>query len=598
MQDGTIMATKIELPALVRRKKAQSYKNFNVGVYCPVSTINRVTDFTKHGEEFKRITDHVKVGRVYLENFRGNQWCDKDQLIRARDYFASIGIDTAGGITTCAADGKKDGFVSLCYSDEEDRKKLKKAVIMNAEVFDELIFDDFYFVNCRCDKCIENKGDRTWSEFRLAQRKEVTENLVMKPAKETNPNINVIVKYPQWFEDFNECGYDLATDTDMFDSIYTGTETRNPTYCQQHLPKYLSYTTMRLYGSDHPGCNLGGWFDCFETSYNITSYLEQFYLTMFAKSPEAMLFCNASFMYDPQFKVYAAVVGKAMDDLDSYMDKLGNPVGVMAYHPSYGRGENNLHSYLGQCGIPMEPTLIYPENAKDVFLAESAVDDKDIVKKMKASLKNGANVIVTSGFVRRLGQTFEKEFARVIYSSRKAIVKDYCVSWSHGVSLGGKLAGAKEIMIPQLDYCTNDVWEMAGAYGTDNNFPIVLRWAYSNGNISVITIPDDMGDLYNYPVEVLDVIKDQFYQTTEIKISAPAGVQLFVYDNDTIIIRSDLPYVTLATLQLPDGKTKVTDLVTGRVLESTKKPVQAMEDVHNVITAELSCGINYVLKLS
>lgn len=469
---------------------------------------------------------------------------------------------------------------------------------MNAEVFDEIIFDDFYFFNCRCDKCIEKKGDLSWSEFRLKMRKWATSELVIKPAKEVNPNINVIVKYPQWFEDFNETGYDLATDTDMFDSIYTGTETRNPTYTQQHLPKYLSYTTMRLYGSDHPGCNLGGWFDCFETTYNITSYLDQFYLTMFAKAKEAMLFCNASLMYDPEFKLYAPLIGKAMEDIDSYLDKLGNPVGVAAYHPSYGRGEQNVHSYLGQCGIPMEPTLIYPDSAKDVFLAESAADDKEIVAKIKGSLKKGANVIVTSGFVRKLGNTFVHEFGNVTYSPRKAIVKDYSVSWSHGVRLGEKYTGDEKIIIPQMDYCTNDVWEMAAAFGTDNNFPIVLRFAYSNGNISVITIPDNMGDLYHYPRSVLDTIKDQFYQTTEVKLSAPAGVQLFVYDNDVIIIRSDLPYIALATLTLPEGKTKVTDLVTGRELTSTPASVQALEKVPNIITAELSCGVNYVLKMS
>ena len=70
---------------------------------------------------------------------------------------------------------------------------------MNAEIFDELIFDDFYFYNCRCRKCIEQKGTKSWKEFRLEKMKYITEEVVMKTAKSINPEMNVIIKYPQWY---------------------------------------------------------------------------------------------------------------------------------------------------------------------------------------------------------------------------------------------------------------------------------------------------------------------------------------------------------------------------------------------------------------
>ncbi len=590
------MATDRELPATIRRKANKSYKNFNVSVYCPVGTIVDIKDFEEYKKSFQKITDHIKVGHVYIENLRDQRLAPEEQIIKVKNMFEEMGIRTSGGITTCAADGKKDGFVSICYSSDKDLDILKKSVEMNARVFDEFIFDDFFFSNCRCKKCIENKGSMSWSEFRLKQRQEVAREYVMKPAKAINSDVNVIIKYPQWFEDFNETGYDLIADTEIFDTIYTGTETRNPTYSAQHLPKYLSYTTMRLYGSVGEGLNLGGWFDPFECTYNLTSYLEQAYLTLFSKLPEATMFCNSCFTHNKAFGTFAPALGAAFSEMDSYLGELGNPVGVMAYHPSYGRGENNVHSYLGQCGIPMEPCLKYPVDAKDIFLAESAADDKEIVSLMKNSLMNGANVTVTSGFVRKMGARFD-EFASIKYSTRKTLTREYCVSWNHGVGLGGKYYGAKEIIIPQLDYCTNDVWEMAGAFGTDNNFPIVIRFPYADGNISVITIPDNMGDLYNYPVQVLDAIRDLFYQTSMVKLSAPAGVQLFLYDNDTLIVRSDLPYTEVATLQIPDGKTKAIDLVNGTEINSTPQTKQAMEEIHNEICAELTPGINYVLRL-
>ncbi len=591
------MATTENLPALIRRKNNKSYKNFNVSVYCPQRTISDIKDPDAYMEKFRNISDYVNVGRVYIENLRDQKLSTREEILRAKKMFEDAGYDTAGGITTCAADGKKDGFVSICYSDEAEVEILRKAVILNAEIFDEVIFDDFFFSNCRCKKCIENKGDMTWSKYRLKQREYIAKEVVMKTAKSINPEINVIIKFPQWFEDFNETGYDLSSDTAVFDSIYTGTETRNPTYCAQHLPKYLSYTTMRLYGSDAPGSNLGGWFDPFECTYNITSYLEQAYLTLWGKADEAMIFCNHCFTDDKCFMSFTPALGYVFKEIDSYLGELGNPIGVMAYHPSYGRGENNLHSYLGQCGIPMEPCLIYPSESKDIFLNESASDDQQIVSKMRDSLTNGANITVTSGFVRKMGARFD-EFASVKVTSRRALVKDFCVSWSHGVNLGGKYAGNKEIIIPQIDYCTNDVWEMAGAYGTDNNFPLVIRFPYADGNISIITIPDDMGDLYNYPKEVLNVIREQFYLTSPVQLIGPSKVQLFLYDNDTIIVRSDLEYTEVVSIRLPDSKTSATDIVTGKVYSASMESKQDFEEVHPAITLELSSGVNYVLKLN
>lgn len=590
------MATIRDLPALIRRKENMSYENFNVSVYCPVGTIDGITDFEEYKSSFRKISDYVKVGHVYIENLRDQHLATEEQISKVKSMFEEMGIRTSGGITTCAADGKKDGFISICYSDEKELAILKEAVEMNARLFDEFIFDDFFFSNCRCKKCIANKGSMSWSEFRLQQRQEVAREYVMKPAKAINPDVNVIIKFPQWFEDFNETGYDLVADTEIFDTIYTGTETRNPTYSAQHLPKYLSYFTMRLYGSNKDGVNLGGWFDPFECTYNITSYLEQAYLTLFSKIPEATVFCNMCFTHNPMFSSFAPALGAAFSEMDTYLGQLGNPVGVMAYHPSYGRGENNLHSYLGQCGIPMEPCLTYPTEAKDVFLDESAADDPNIVELVKNSLMNGANVTVTSGFVRKLGDVFEHEFVNIRYTTRKVLSKTYCVSWNHGVGLGGKYYGSKEIIIPQLEYCTNDCWEMAGVFGTDNNFPIVLRLPYADGNLAVVTIPDDMGDLYNYPRQVLDSIRDLFYQTSQVKLSAPGGVQLFLYDNDTAIIRSDLEYTETVALQVPDGKTKVIDLMHNIELPVTPQSKQFMEEIHNEIVAELAPGINYVIK--
>ena len=535
-----------------KMRNKTSYQNFNVAVYCPVHNVNSITDEAEFESRFRHLTDHVKIGRAYVECYRGLEWASKEQLLKVKAYFEGKGIAVSGGITTCAGENDQDGFVSLCYSKPEGQEILRKAVALNAEVFDEFIFDDFYFLNCRCKDCVAKKGERSWSEFRLSEKRRITEEIVMKTAKEVNPDVNVIVKFPQWYEVFNETGYDLKMEPSLFDSIYTGTETRNPVYAAQHLPKYLSYFIMRYLESAAPGRNLGGWFDPYECTYNLTSYLEQAYLTLFAKAREVALFSLGSIIDDPTFRLFAPVVGELFDEVDGYLGQLGNPVGAAAYRPANGRGEDNIHNYLGMCGIPLEPCIDYPEKEKVIFLAEGAADDPMIVSKMKKSMLEGGSVIVTSGFVRKLGDGFS-EFVNVKYSARKAMVSEFADSKNSGVSISGKYTGVKPVLIPQMEYCTNDVWELAAAYGTDNNFPVVLRCSYGDGNISIITIPDDMGDLYHYPVQVLGVIREVFGKEMPAVLEGPSGIQLFFYDSGHIIVRSDLPYMEDVTLKVADG---------------------------------------------
>jgi len=566
----------------------KSYKNFNVALYMPVMNVIEAanTDPALYDKRFALIGDKVKIGRIYIENYRSQCFATKEQLIKVKNYFESKGIYCSGGITTCDDDQRR-GFASLCYSNEEHRNIVKKSIHELAEVFDEIIFDDFYFLNCRCSKCIKEKGNRSWSEFRIAQKKKVTEELVIKEAHLVNPECNVIVKYPLWYEDFNETGYDLRLDSDLFDSIYTGTETRNPQFQQQHMPKYSGFFIMRYYESFKPGLNFGGWFDPYECSYNLTSYVEQGYLTMFAKAKEITLFCLGSLMKDPSYRLFSSAAGEMFTEVDEYIDKLGTPVGVSAYRPTYARGENNVHNYLGECGIPLAPSCEYDAEAKTILLAEGAADDKDIEKKMKESLSKGADVIVTSGFVRKMGVRF-KEFANVSYSSRKALINQYANSKDHGLSINGVYTGSKNVIIPQMDYCINDVWELAGAYGTDTNYPLILRWCYDAGRVVVIVIPDNMGDLYNFPVEVLNAYREVFENAMDISIDGPGKVLLFPYDNDTLIVRSDLEYTETVTINLPDGVKSVTDIVRGIKIDA----------VNGKVTANVIPSVNYVLKLN
>ncbi len=82
--------------------------------------------------------------------------------------------------------------------------------------------------------------------------RKVSQDLVLGPAKAVNPKVRVIIKYPNWYEHFQGTGYDLEKQSQMFDGIYTGTETRDPVITDQLLQQYESYSIVRYFDNIRP----------------------------------------------------------------------------------------------------------------------------------------------------------------------------------------------------------------------------------------------------------------------------------------------------------------------------------------------------------
>ncbi len=566
------------------------YNNFNASLYCPVGNLVDITDFEDFNWKFNLLEKNIKIGKVYLETYRGGTMISYEQMTKVKDFFIKKGIKVSGGITTDDVyDPKEGGFSQLCYSSEIVKERMKKVVTLTSELFDEFILDDFYFTNCRCDKCIEAKGSRSWSEFRLDLMKDFSENVIIKVAKEVNPKIKVIIKFPNWYEHFQDAGYDLEEEPKIFDSIYTGTETRNPTYTQQHLPKYLSYFIMRYFENVAPDRNMGGWFDTFECSYNLTSYMDQGYLTLFGKAKEAMLFCLGLLIDNKAYTTFPPAIGQVFTDVDHYYAALGEPIGVACYIPYHGFGEDFLHNYVGMCGVPLEPYPEYPSDAKTIFLTEDAAKDSELISKMKKSLKNGADIVVTSGLVARLGDEFH-DLAHVSYTNNKVHVNNYMCSADGGVTIAGKLESSKEIILTQPQFFTNDVWQIAGGYGEDTNCPILMKTNYSKGRLFILTIPDDQGNIYHYPNSILNTIRSVLSKEIPIVLEGDAKITLFTYDNDTFILRSFLPYISNASIIVKKENAVLTNIEDKKIIKG--EPVEG----GTKFNFNLLPSVNYVMK--
>ena len=541
---------------------ARGYENFKVSVYSRAYETREMNDVSWIEPRWTELTRQVHVDKIYLETHRDLIIVDEATLKAAKKFFADRGVQTAGGITLTV--NERNRFETFCYTNPQHRQKVKEIVEYAARHFDEVILDDFFFTNCKCELCIRAKGDKSWTEYRLGLLAEATRDLIVGPAKAVNPKVKVVVKYPNWYEHFQGLGFNLEAEPALFDGLYTGTETRDPSG-NQHLQQYLGYLIFRYFENLKPGGNGGGWVDTGGMMY-LDRYAEQLWLTLFAKAPEITLFDirqvqrplaqssnvawrgqQTSFDFDEMIKpvkladgttvpatTIARAAGYTFEKVDKVLGKLGKPVGVKSYKPYHSTGEDFLHTYLGMCGIPMDLVPQFPAGEKMILLTQCAEFDPAVVEKIKGQLRAGKSVMITSGLLRALQGKGIEDIAELRYTDRKAIVKEF------GGGFGGRMQAKAEMVIPQLQYLTNDAWEELSAMDDTNGWPMLISAVYAKGTLYVLTIPESFTDLYNLPAGVLSRIKDALTRELPVRVDGPGRVSLFVYDNDTFIVESFL----------------------------------------------------------
>ena len=545
-----------------------NYKNFDVALYSRVYETQQMKDPAWLESHWEAVSKNMKVDKIYLETHRDMVVVDQATLDQAKKFFQSKGVKVSGGITVTVSEANQ--FETYCYSNPEHRQKLKDIVEFTAKNFDEFILDDFFFTDCKADSDIAAKGNRSWTEFRLAQMDEAARNLVIGPARAVNPRVKVIIKYPNWYDHFQYLGFNLETEPKLFDKIYTGTETRDPSG-NQHLQQYHGYSIVRYFENLKPGGNAGGWVD--QGGINLPNrFEEQLWLTLFAKAPEVTIF-NIGAIYSPTRNAdgttvpdsrAAKLAGPVFEQVDSFLGKLGKPIGVKSYKPFHSSGEDHLPSYLGMVGIPMDIVPEFPAGEKTVLLTEQAKFDPAIVGKIKKQLVDGKTVVITSGLLKALQGKGIEDIVELEYTGQTVATREFAGG------RGGR--GARldnDILIPQIRYATNDSWEVVSAFTSSNRTsgtPILLSAKYSKGLFYVLTIPQAVGDLYNYPQGVLASIRNVLAKDMYVRLDAPAMVSLFAYDNDKFIVESFQDNPVTARIVTERRITKLHDLVTGQEL--------------------------------
>ncbi|MCX6301015.1 MAG: hypothetical protein NTW82_02425 [Bacteroidia bacterium] len=175
--------------------------------------------------------------------------------------------------------------------------------------------------------------------------------------------------------------------------------------------------------------------------------------------------------------------------------------------------------------------------------------------------------MITSGLLRALHGKGIEDIVELTSTDRKVLVTDFRAGWFRNCK------SDQEILIPQINYLTNDSWEEITATKGATGWPILHRAQYSKANLYVLTIPDNFSDLYQYPADVLNRIRAVATQDFNIKLEGPSQVSLFCYDNGTFIVESFLPEPVTIKVIANQPVCAIDDLLSGESFQGTVVPV-------------------------
>jgi hypothetical protein len=444
----------------------------------PAQNVRRYLSTDDGIEEAIRWCKDTAVSKAFIESFRDGYRAERKALENARDGFRKAGIEASGCITTTAV-GKQSsgGWRGIsCYTDIPTQERLQSEFEYAASMFDEIMIDDFLFTDCQCDECQKAKGTRSWAEYRCDLMVDVSRKRILAAAKKVNPNVKIIIKYPQWYDNFHERGYDVVRETADFDLIWIGTESRDPDSTRWgRKAQYESFFIMQWLGKIGGEKTGGGWFDPYGTS--PPTYVEQARQTVLGQARNALLFCYGS-LQDRQGAEDVVGLRKEIPALFQLAHLVrGKPlIGIHAPKPpgSPPKNEAYIFDFVGMLGLPLVPGSTVDPDAKAAFFSQHALADPDFNGKLDRMLRAGKPVLITSHLAR--------------------------------------------------DHFANPAF--AEGRHTEPR------------NLYVLKVGDEPRDLYSMTREQLDALRKPMLAPFGIEFSAPSRVALYLYADDVVVIEN------------------------------------------------------------
>lgn len=591
----------------------RNYKSFIVSTYATEGTVQSLMNGNLDpAQSWSNLTRNLKVDKIYVEVMRNHRLLDESGLEKLKKFFEGQGVKVCGGLAFSVSEA--NGYQGFDYADPENREFARKAVELAARHFDEILLDDYFFFDRKTDYDIKAKGNKSWTQYRLKTMREVTENLIVNPAKAVNPKCKVIIKMANWYDQYAGLGNDTEKVPLIADGMFSGTETRLWFGQEQHLQPYLSYDIMRFMDNLKPGVNKGGWVD--QGGANpIDRYSEELQDTVFSRCPEMCCFnysgmlmrirsnslTNRTWANQPTSlnlanlektlgindgKInFADVAGYTLKQVDQVLTQFGKPIGIKTYTPYHAKGEEFLHDYLGMIGLPMDIVPQFPVDAEMVVLTEQAKFDPDIIQKIQRQLKAGRSVCITSGFLRAMKGEGIEDICELETTGDSVPVRRVTFAGGPGALIRERTQAlhdgepdsfetSRDILIPEIKYSnilTHDAWgDVLGVSPGGTTYPLLLSCDYSKGKLLVLTIPNDPADLYVLPPSALSLIRARLGSAESVRLdNAPAQIALFHYDNSTFIVQNYLDTAAVITVSIQGTAAAIHDVLTGKEFRPT-----------------------------
>jgi hypothetical protein len=371
-------------------------------------TAQNVRDHLSTGEDINKALDWCKktgVTHVFIETFRSRYTAERATLERAKARFDAEGFEVSGCVTTTQVGRISTGWKLIsCYTDKKTQSELQKIFEYTASIFDEIMIDDFLFTDCQCDECKKARGKETWADYRCGLMVRMSRERILQPARAVNPAAKIIIKYPQWYDNFHNRGYEVLRQTADYDRIWIGTETRD--YDDKRWGgkvQYEAYYIMRWLGEIGGLKTGGGWFDPYGTTED--TYVEQARQTVLAAASEMLLFCYGALMRNTG----PANVRKLRAEIPGLFELAGlvrnKPIrGILAPKPpnSDAYDEQYVFDFVGMLGLPLVPTAEISTDAKAAFFSVHALKEPGFFGKLEKMLDAQKPVLITDGLAKRL----------------------------------------------------------------------------------------------------------------------------------------------------------------------------------------------------
>ena len=524
------------------------------------------------------------ITKVYLEVYRSGLVISPQVIKESMSFLKRNGFEVVGGIATVP--GRDFGVPQegplawFNWQNTKTQNDLRKVMEDSAPFFDTFIIDDFL---CTADTSLESKsarGEKSWSEYRRSLLTDLSQSVFIKPAKEKNPAIKIIIKYPQWYDRFHLFGYDVTSEPKMFDGVWVGTETRGQ-YTQRYgfVQPYEGFINYRWI-STLAGEKIGGaWFDHGDCT--DIDFIEQAYQSVLAGAKELVIFNFDSFVTGHpghhllrQDFEKLAVLAKAV---------AANPVqGAVGYKPPNSDAGADLYlmDYIGMFGISLVPDSKYPEYANVIFLPTQAATDSDVVVKVMKSLEKGAKIIMTTGFIANAKEGVKlAKLAGIKYPlapvpfSAETVIND------------GKTDSIKFPLLTDYQLISEGASILLQTAGKNNTSFLVQN---QEKNITVINTHtfsqkdfDDVGEvllsprqlgLLELPKTWINTIRSAFQSKSEPVLDAPSRVSMQQLSDHSLVIHNYNQENTTLCIQLPEVK-KYVDGFTGNSFKSKGKEI-------------------------